>query len=344
MNCMNCMNKIFTRSKLTIISAVLALSGLLCPLQAATATKQPSANTIDQSFIEEISQAYQLNPDWIRQQTSSATYNADVIRRITTPWESKPWYKYRQIFLKPERVEQAIQFWKQHEQTLKQAEQAYGVPAQFILAILGVETYFGRFKGKDNVLDALYTLGFHYPKRAKFFRSELGHFLALSHEQGWDPKSIQGSYAGAMGFPQFISSSYRAYAIDFDRDGKRDLLNSPADAIGSIANYFVSHGWIANGCMTEEVELTESALPMVQTDTKVKHSWKQLNATGISSKASPNQNEKVLLFPLEESESQNSYWLGCNNFYVITRYNHSRLYAMAVYQLSEQIKAAWTNS
>lgn len=312
----------------------------LCAGLAAVANAAET-NTIDDKFIDEVVANYQLDRSWVANQLQSATFNQEIIERITTPWEAKPWYQYQTIFLKPERVEQAVEFWQTHQEVLAKAEQAYGVPPQFIAAIIGVETYFGRFKGDKNVLNSLYTLGFHYPKRAKFFRSELGHFLALSHEQGWDPASIDGSYAGAMGFPQFISSSYRAYAVDFNGDGQRDLLNSPEDAIGSVANYFAKHGWQPGTCMVDEVTLTPAANKLVQTDTKIKHNWGDVRKAGIVTSQQLGDNDKVMLFPLAQDETRTSHYLGCNNFYVITRYNHSRLYAMAVYRLSQQIESAW---
>ncbi|MBW8190720.1 lytic murein transglycosylase B [Neiella marina] len=313
----------------------------VCASLAAFSAHTAASNTIDDAFINEVVSSYQLDERWIRTQVKAAQFNPEIIERITTPWEAKPWYQYQTIFLKPERVEQAVEFWQQHQQVLARAEQQYGVPPQFIAAIIGVETYFGRFKGDKKVLDSLYTLGFHYPKRAKFFRSELGHFLALSYEQGWDPATIYGSYAGAMGFPQFISSSYRAYAVDFNGDGQRDLLNSPEDAIGSVANYFAEHGWQAGTCLVDEVTLTPAAEKFVQTDTKIKHSWGDVRGAGIVTSQHLSDNDKVMLFPLAQDENINRHYLGCNNFYVITRYNHSRLYAMAVYRLSQQIEAAW---
>ncbi|WP_224745922.1 lytic murein transglycosylase B [Neiella litorisoli] len=319
----------------------LGMSAALTVAALSASSVALASNTIDQTFIDEVSASYNLDPSWVADQVKSASFKQDIIERITTPWEAKPWYQYQTIFLKPERVEQAVEFWQSHQQTLARAEQTYGVPAQLIVAIIGVETYFGRFKGDKGVLDSLYTLGFHYPKRAKFFRSELGHFLALSHEQGWDPASINGSYAGAMGFPQFISSSYRAYAVDFNDDGQRDLLDSPQDAIGSVANYFAKHGWTPGTCMVEQVTLTPAAESLVQTNTKIKHAWADARKAGIKTSQQLADDDKIMLFPLAESEQLTHHYLGCNNFYVITRYNHSRLYAMAVYRLSQQIEAAW---
>lgn len=318
------------------------LSAAFCALTLSSSIALPTwaANTVPQSYIDEVSAEYQLDPAWVASTVAGATKQPTIIERMNTPWEAKPWYQYQTIFLKPERVEQALEFWNKHETVLTQAEAKFGVPAQFLVAIIGVETYFGRYKGADPVLDALYTLGFHYPKRGKFFRSELGHFLALAHEQGWQPNTIQGSYAGAMGFPQFISSSYRAYAVDFDGDGKRDLLNSPVDAIGSVANYFARHGWQSGGCLMAEATLPTKAKSLAQTDTKMRQTWENLEQAGVSTQLPLKGSDGAMLFPLQVSAEQTQHYVGCNNFYVITRYNHSRLYAMAVYRLSEMIREA----
>lgn len=318
------------------------LSAAFGALALASSLSLPvwASNSVPQSFVDEISAKYELDSSWVKSQVAKAAKQQTIIDRMNTPWEAKPWYQYQTIFLKPERVEQGLAFWQKYENELAQAEAKYGVPAQFMVAIIGVETYFGRFKGKDTVLDALYTLGFHHPKRGKFFRSELGHFLALSHEQQWQPETIYGSYAGAMGFPQFISSSYRAYAVDFNGDGKRDLLNSPVDAIGSVANYFARHGWKQGECLVAEAEVPKAALKLEQTDTKLRHKWQALKSAGVKTALPLQGADSAMLFPLAQSAEQTQHYVGCKNFYVITRYNHSRLYAMAVYRLSEMIREA----
>ena len=212
------------------------------------------------------------------------------------------------------------------------------MPPEIIVAIIGVETFYGRITGKYRVVDALNTLAFHYPKRANFFRSEFEHFLLLTREQGFDPLSLTGSYAGAMGMPQFISSSYRNFAIDFDGDKVINIWDNPVDAIGSVANYFVAHKWKAGEPVIDkaivEGKVFKTALtPGLEPDIDAA----TLPVLGIQSTASYGKQEKLKLLNFEQ-ESGPEYWLARHNFYVITRYNHSELYAMAVYQLARAIK------
>ena len=179
------------------------------------------------AFIDEMAERHDFRREVLEQLFSSATPRESVIKAISRPAEAKPWYKYRPIFLTLERIEAGDRFWNNHREALQRAERLYGVPPEVIVAIIGVETRYGRNTGRFPVLDAVATLAFQYPKRAPFFRSELEHFLLLAREEGLDPAAVKGSYAGAMGWPQFIASSYRNYAVDFDGDGVRDLLSNP---------------------------------------------------------------------------------------------------------------------
>ncbi len=262
-----------------------------------------------------------------------------VARAIKAPAErKKKWHQYRAIFMTQSRINKGVKFWAEHEAILQQAEQKYGVPAEIIVAIIGVETFYGRHTGKHPVFDSLVTLGFG-ATRSKFFRSELEHFLLLCLEEGMDPASLSGSYAGAMGLGQFISSSYRHYSVDADNDGKRDLWASPDDIIHSVANYFRKHGWREQQSITHQIEHSGDG---TQIDTsnalKPKLSVAALRAQGFDVKH--NLQDPVSLIVLDQQDSR-EYWLGQHNFYVITRYNHSHMYAMAVYQLSQEIKGQW---
>ena len=221
---------------------------------------------------------------------------------------------------------------------MKRAEDVYGIQPQIIISIIGVETQYGQYKGKDKVMDSLATLAFHYPKRADFFRGELEQFLLLTREQNIDPLSLKGSYAGAMGIPQFISSSYREYAVDFDSDGKKDLWLNPIDAIGSVANYFNRHGWETGQLVAFPVSITGNRVnEIINSDLKPHIRPHELIKYGLI--LNQDITDTVLLKVLKfEQKDHYDYWLGLHNFYVITRYNHSALYAMAVYQLSESIK------
>lgn len=304
-------------------------------------TNHVIANELDQQAIQQFIKYMEDKHDYdvtkLQEIFKQARYSDKVLTAISRPAEALPWYKYRPIFLQPERVTQGIDFWKKHHEILQAAESKYGVPAEIIVAIIGVETRYGKFKGNDKVLDALSTLAFHYPKRSKFFRSELEQFLLLIREQNVDPFSITGSYAGAMGIPQFISSSYRNFAVDFDEDNKVDIWNNPADAIGSVANYFKMHGWITG----EEIAIRAEPIDGRNPDFNDKGlepdiHFSEIEKYGIKSQRNLAQDLKLKILAFENRD-KNEIWLGFNNFYVITRYNHSPLYAMAVFQLSEEI-------
>jgi membrane-bound lytic murein transglycosylase B len=261
----------------------------------------------------------------------------DILRAIARPAESKPWYEYRPILLTEERIQAGVQFWNTHAATLARAETVYGVPPETIVAILGVETAYGRRQGRHKVLEALATLAFHYPPRSEFFTKELEQFLLLAQEEDFTPGEVEGSYAGAMGIPQFISSSYRHYAVDFDRDGRRDLFASAADAIGSVASYFVAHGWRGQTPIASPVQVEGEGFRSLQGDAlEPKHTIAEWRAAGVRANPALPDDTLATLIDLE-THTGHEYWLGLHNFYVITRYNHSALYAMAVYQLGRTI-------
>jgi membrane-bound lytic murein transglycosylase B len=307
---------------------------------AAQANKTVEENK--DAFIQSTAAEYDLDQTRLREVLNSAQLNQDVLDAIQKPWEARPWHEYYPIFLTERRVERGVEFWNTHADTLARAEEEFGVPAQIVVAIIGVETFYGEYMGKYPVLDALYTLGFHYPPRESFFRSELGEFMRLVDRENLDLAALKGSYAGAMGFGQFISSSYHHYAVDFDGDGVRDLFNNPVDAIGSVANYFARHNWkrgeaVAIPAWPNRVDdlgaLTKGSAQQLT------HTVDELHQAGVDFVTQQPGNSKARLFAFEE-QSGHSYWVGLPNFYTITRYNHSPLYAMAVYLLSEEIRHA----
>ncbi|MCE9679013.1 lytic murein transglycosylase B [Shewanella sp. AS1] len=272
-----------------------------------------------------------------------AHYNQKVIDAITTPWEAKPWHKYYPIFLTEQRLAKGLEFWHSHSDTITRAANQYQVDPQIIVAIIGIETFYGGYMGTYPAIDALYTLGFHYTPRADFFRKELANLQQLVAEERLDITQLNGSYAGAMGYGQFIPSSYRHFAVDFDHDGKRDLIGSPVDAIGSVANYFHQHGWQRG----EDVALPLTAHQLPDNLSVWKSGKPNYTVADIlSPELALAQNRDLdisqpgLIVELIQAE-QTDYWLGLNNFYVITRYNRSPLYAMAVYQFSQQLKDAY---
>jgi membrane-bound lytic murein transglycosylase B len=296
-----------------------------------------------QSFIEEmVSEGFERSD--LEQVFVEAEYQQGIIDAISRPAERVlTWDSYQDIFLTERRLREGRAFVEMHQETFARAEETYGVPTEVIAAIIGVETFYGRIKGKHRVIDALSTLAFDYPPRSKFFRSELKEFFYLVREEQKSALEPVGSYAGAMGYGQFISSSYRNYAVDFDGDGIRDIWNNPVDAIGSVANYLARHKWQAGEPIVVRVDgefdgsaelFNESLRPSISLG-----ALEQLGLiTGL------NRSLEELVSPMRlQGKKGDEFWIGFNNFYVITRYNHSKLYAMAVFQLSEQIRTA-TNS
>ncbi|MDH3640848.1 MAG: lytic murein transglycosylase B [Gammaproteobacteria bacterium] len=264
-----------------------------------------------------------------------------ILEAIARPAErTLKWHEYRKIFLKEQRIAQGLEFWAENEPALLQAEATYGVPPEYVVAIIGVETRYGRITGSYRVVDALTTLGFDYPKRAKFFRRELTQFLLLAREEGANPRDLKGSYAGAMGYGQFIPSSYRAYAVDFDGDGRRDIWTNTTDAIGSVANYFSRHGWQNDGRVVMPVTVTGGDLDGVANKTlDLNHTVGELQDLGVQIDTDADDltaATRASIYRMELEEGA-EYWLGLKNFHVITRYNRSRLYALAVHQLGQAI-------
>jgi membrane-bound lytic murein transglycosylase B len=290
-----------------------------------------------QAFVDQMVAEHGFDAAELQALLGDAQRVQSILDAISRPAEALPWWKYRRIFLTPERAAGGVEYWQQHAETLARAEAEYGVPPEIIVAVIGVETFYGRYTGKFAVLDALYTLGFHYPKRAKFFRKQLGEFLLLAREESVDPRLPMGSYAGAMGRPQFIPSSYRAYAVDFDRDGKRDIWDNDADVIGSVANYFARHNWRSGAPITRPVSGVEGAhASLLAAGMKPSLTVGELRAAGLQLDSALPADAATSLIELEQPDGL-EHWAGLDNFYVITRYNHSNLYAMAVYQLSREI-------
>ncbi len=292
-------------------------------------------------FINEMVGKHGFDKDRLKSLFRQVSISADIIQAISRPAEALPWYKYRPIFLTSERVQLGVEFWRENKATLERANQVYGVPIEIIVAIIGVETRYGRLQGKYKVLESLASLAFAYPKRARFFRRELEQFLLLAREQNIDPLSLRGSYAGAMGMPQFISSSYRHYAVDFDEDGRIDIWDNPVDAIGSVGNYFKQHGWREGAWIVFPTRpQDERYLLALSKGLRPSVSSARLDDYGLGKDVRLGDDEKIKLLEYETEEGR-QYWLALHNFYVITRYNHSSMYALAVYQLAAQIRTAY---
>lgn len=328
------------------------LAALMCWQTPAAFADEPSSvsqyfappqNADSQALMKELV-VQGLPQAWLEEALGQANYTQSVLDAMEGAAERRlKWYEYRAIFLTQQRIEEGVEFIDAHADALARAESTYGVPAEVITAIIGVETYYGRHKGQHRVLDSLATLAFHHPTRGAFFRSELAAFLRIAYEQQVDPTELRGSYAGAMGYPQFIPTSYQAYAVDFDDDGRRDLWENPVDAIGSVANYFAEHGWKpdtaiyhqASGPDVLPVELLQE-LSFNQTSPPAV-SIAQLSSHGLEPSEPLDDELLVVPLALEFADGETHYRFGEYNFYVITRYNHSHLYAMAVAELAEAI-------
>lgn len=316
-------------NRVTVLSAILLL--FVAPIVSADYSQRDDV----QQFIDQMVEKHGFKRDQLMKKFAEADRLDGVLEAIARPAEKVlTWKEYRPIFISSKRISGGNKFLQEHRETLKRAEQEYGVPAEIITAIVGVETYYGRLSGKTRVFDSLVTLGFDYPPRSRFFLSELEQFLLLTREEDVDVKEVRGSYAGAMGMPQFISSSYRHYAVDFDGDGKRDLWNNTEDVIGSVANYFKVHGWKAGETVVVPARVNGS---IEETRSKLKPhtSISDLNKLGVFPILRIDDDPMATVITLK-GEDGTEYWLGLDNFYVITRYNHSAMYAMAVYQLSQE--------
>ena len=306
---------------------------LVMAADAAAATLRPQ----DLARMQELSQQTGVPLSYITRATEQADFRQAVLDAYKRPAESKPWYEYEALFLTEKRIRQGAEFWRAHATDLTRAERTFNVPASVIVAIIGVETFYGGNMGAHPVLDSLYTLAFYHPTRTEFFSKEFVNYIRLGNQQGWDLKTRQGSYAGAMGMGQFMPSSYLTYAVDFDGDGHKDLFANPTDAIGSVANYFHKHGWKMGDPVVEAAQLTRpSAADKVQDRVELKQRWQELQSAGVRVKAPLKADTPVTLLQYAQPD-YSEYWVARQNFYVITRYNRSPLYAMAVHNLSQQI-------
>jgi len=287
--------------------------------------------------LDELSGSYGFSRNNLEKILSDHQPNKRIIDLISRPSEKRlQWHEYRKILVDEARIKLGVEFWNENIVALSEAEQVYSVAPEIIVAIIGVETRYGKIMGSYPVVEALSTLAFDYPPRAKFFRKELTEFFILTRDQKLDPASLTGSYAGAMGYGQFIPSSYRAYAVDFDGDNFKDIWNNKADAIGSVANYFSRHGWQGDGPVIVRGYKTAHNLDVTANESlEPKFLAGDLRKKGIRNNLA--DKTKVALFEMQGERGQ-EYWLGLSDFYVITRYNRSSMYALAVFQLSQAIK------
>ena len=276
---------------------------------------------------------------WAAALLDQAERKQSILDAISRPAEkTKPWYDYRKIFLTDKRAREGVAFAQQNAETLAKVSDQTGVPASVITAIIGVETFYGRITGSHRVIDALATLAFDYPKRSPFFTRELQNFLVLAYESGKDPLALKGSYAGAMGYGQFMPSSYRAYAVDYDGDGVADIWTNADDAIASVANYFLRHGWEPGAPVIVPANYDGDSSEIFAGGLKPEKTVGELAEEGFAPRSATDISLVATPLRLEGSEGY-EYWLCLENFYVITRYNHSAMYALSVWQLSKEIES-----
>ncbi|MDE0190091.1 MAG: lytic murein transglycosylase B [Gammaproteobacteria bacterium] len=323
---------------LAILVAVLVFSA-----ESAWSDYSSRAEVVD--YVDELVAEHAFGREWLLDVFEGAEKSDEVIDKISKPPEKAlAWHEYRQIFLTQRRIDLGVEFWIAHRDDLDAARHRFGVASEMITAIVGVETFYGRYLGSHRVIDSLATLAFDYPPRSPFFKSELTQFLLLVREERKDPFEPMGSYAGAMGYGQFISSSYRNYAVDFDGDGLRDIWTNKTDAIGSVANYFARHGWKGEAPPAVRIEIRDDrVLELADSGLELVHTVGDLRELGAVVPNEVGNAEKAALFTMELAQGK-EYWLGRHDFYVITRYNRSALYALAVVQLSDAIRSAFENA
>ena len=327
---------LFRREFLRSLAA--ALVALHAPVAVLPARAQRALRTEYEAFINEMAGKHGLDIAALRRLFAQILPQPSIIRAMNAPSTALPWHAFRKGHVDAVRINGGVKFWGQHAATLARASREYGVPEDIITATIGIETHYGGYTGNFRILDALATLAFDYPKRAEFFRDELEQFVLMGKEMSLDLAGLRGSYAGAMGMPQFMPSSYRKYAVDFDGDGKRDLWSSVPDVIGSVANYYKLHEWQPGAAVVVPARVNATPDAALTDDITPKTPIGEFRKLGIQPATPLSDGALAALLPLE-TESGMQYWFGLKNFYVITRYNRSTNYAMAVYEIAQGIKA-----
>ena len=326
------------KNRLLAVAAIFTIS-VACS-QAADKTYVDVTRPNVSAFIDEMAAEHDFSREALATVLGKAEIKQSIIKKISTPAEKKlTWAEYRKIFMTKERIAAGTTFWLENREMLERIHKETGVSVEMIVGIIGVETYYGRITGRDRVIDALATLAFDYPPRSKFFRNELVQFLILAREEEIDPTVPLGSYAGAMGRPQFMPSSFRAYAVDATGDGKRDIWDNWADVAGSVANYFVEHGWRAGEEVTSQATLSnrwDGPVPEPKNKLKADNTVESLSKQGVIFATDQCADSKSELLTYEGADGT-EHWVGFHNFFVITKYNRSAMYALAAHQLGQEI-------
>ncbi len=314
-------------------------AGLFAGVPASAASHALDPAVIE--FIDELGVDEGYDRNQLQRWFARARVQQDVLKAFARPTTALPWHAFRASHVTEARIRGGVAYWQQHAVTLARASTEYSVPEELIVATIGIESFYGRRTGTSRIFDSLFTLAFHYPRRAAFFRGELKEYLLMARELGFDPLQAKGSYAGALGVPQFLPSSFRRYAIDFDSDGRRDLWNH-ADAIGSVANYYRHFGWRTGEPVLAAIE-GQAEAPSDEFRQLLERGIQPHTTVGAISRAG-GAPAYVLADDLPaavfgaETEAGARYWMGFNNFYVITRYNRSVNYALAVHELAQELR------
>lgn len=319
-----------------IAGALAGLWMLVASAQTPPAALAPLSAEVE-AFIGAMAATHGFDESWLRRTLAQIKPNAGVQRAIAAPSTAKPWHEFKPLFVDRQRIENGVKFWNEHAELLARAQERFAVPAAIVVAIIGVETRYGRMTGGFSILDALYTLGFHADNRPAFFRAELEQFFLLAREQNWDVSKPKGSYAGAMGWPQFMPSSYRRYAIDFDGDGRIDLWNSAADVIGSVASYMREFGWKDGAPVVAPAIVDGDPAALIGLGLTPEFTVAQWRMRGVETKNPVDAALLAALFRLDLTDGP-LFMLGFENFHTILHYNRSRHYAMAVYELANEIE------
>jgi len=315
--------------------AVIMPLALACPAEAEAQTERLTPQV--RKFIGHMARTHGFDAQALRALFAGAQANRDVLRAISTPATGRPWYQFRPLCVDDMQVTEGVQFWYDNAALLERTRHDFGVPEEIVIAVIAIESRFGRYAGGYRVLDSLYTLAFVWPNRSAYFRAELEQFLVLAREQGWDAGSVRGSFAGALGWPQFMPSSYRRFALDYSGDGRVDLWDNVADIVGSVANYLQQSGWRDGQPVAARAQVDGiDPQPLLQLGRQqLLSQWEQ---RGVSSAEDMARALPASLFALELPDGP-EYWLGFDNFHALLRYNPSRNYAMAVHQLAQEIRA-----
>lgn len=324
---------------------LLIVSLLTCFVSGISAAQGYASRDDVMQFIDDMHARNGFDTAELRSLFGEVQMIPNVIKYILPPSSprQRSWRTYRSRYLDGTRITNGLAFWRDHAEELKRAADTYGVPEEIIVAIIGVETIYGRNVGNFQTLSALSTLAFDYPPRAELFRSELEQLLLLARDQKRDVRNYVGSYAGALGLPQFLPSSIRRYAVDFDGDGSIDLYASASDAIGSVANFLKEHGWERGGPVALRViRLENDPAPLIDQGIEPKLNTDDLQSYGMSTRYTAPPATPFALVDLVTPDEDTEYWLGFRNFYVITRYNRSSFYAMSVYELADALRTAWS--